>query len=98
MRATGQQPLNAADRAMLTVDRILRGIGSSGFETQTFVWLSSRINAAALQTAIARLGQRYPVIAARLVETGANGPYWRFQPDAVCPLRETTLASAEPVA
>src|SRR5262245_18527216 len=98
MSATGRQLLNAADRAMLTVDRILRGVGRSGFATHTFVWLSGRIETIALRTGITRLGERYPAIAARLVEAGEEGPYWRFRPDAICPLRETDLASAEPAA
>jgi hypothetical protein len=95
---TGQQYLNAADRAIRTVDRILRGMGCSGFETQTLVWLSGRGDAEVLRTAIARLNARHPVMAARLVEVAGDRPCWRFRPGAECPLQETDLPSAEPAA
>jgi hypothetical protein len=98
VNATGQQRLNAADRAMLTVDRVLRGMGGQGFETQTLVWLSARLDVAALKAAVGRLSARHPVIAARVVEAGAGGPCWRFRPGAVCPLRETDLPSDNPAA
>jgi hypothetical protein len=94
----GQQHLNAADRAMRTVDRILRGMGCSGFETQTLVWLSGRSDAAVLRTAIARLSARYPVIASRLIEVAGDRPSWRFRPGALCFLQEADLPSAEPAA
>jgi hypothetical protein len=90
-----KQHLNAADRAMLAVDRALRGMGSPGFETQALVWTSTPIDVALLRTAIARLSLRYPVIAARLVECGERRPYWSFRPGAMCPLEEAT-ASADP--
>jgi hypothetical protein len=98
MSAPGEQRLNAADRAMLTVDRVLRGMRGCGFETQALVWLAARPDAAALQAAVARLSVRYPVIAARVVEDGGSGPCWRFRPGAVCPLREAVLPSDEPAA
>jgi hypothetical protein len=94
----GQQHLNAADRAMRTVDRILRGMGCSGFETQMLVWLSGRSDAAALRTAITRLSAHYPVIASRLIEPAGERPNWRFRPGAECLLQEADLPSAEPAA
>jgi len=39
---TCSQRLNAADCALLFVDRTLREMGCPGFETQMFVWLSGR--------------------------------------------------------
>jgi hypothetical protein len=82
---------------MLAVDRMLRRMGGSGFETQMFVVLSARLDTAKLRDALARLGEHYPVAAARLVETGGPGePCWRFRPGAPCPLREADLASADP--
>src|SRR5262249_58937456 len=83
---------------MRTVDRILRGMGCSGFETQTLVWLSGRCDVAVLRTAVARLNARHPVTAARLVEGVGEKPHWRFRPGAECLLRETDLPSAEPAA
>jgi hypothetical protein len=82
---------------MLTVDRVLRGIGSPGFETQALVWTSKPIDVVALQIAIARLSLRYPVIAARVVESAGRRPYWSFRAGAACPLQEAT-SSAEPAA
>ena len=82
---------------MLAVDRVLRGMGSPGFDTQTLVWTSAPIDVTSLRTAIARLSARYPVIAARLVEDAGRGPCWRFRPGAVCPLAEASCP-AEPAA
>jgi hypothetical protein len=96
-RVIRQQRLNAADRAMLTVDRILREMGSAGFETQTLVWTSAPIDVVALRTAIARLSARHPVITARLVDCAERGPHWQFRPGAACPLEEVA-SSADPTA
>jgi hypothetical protein len=92
-----KQHLNSADRAMLTVDRVLRGMGSPGFETQALLWTSARIDVVALRTAIARLSLCYPVIAARVVGCAERRPYWSFHPGALCPLEEAT-SSADPAA
>jgi hypothetical protein len=77
---------------------VLRGMGCSGFETQTLVWLSGRLDAPRLRASIARLSEAYPAVAARLVEGDNAAPYWRFRPGASCPLAEIELASAEPSA
>ncbi len=98
MNPTGQQLLNPADRILLTIDRVLRGLGGVGFETQTLVWTSAPIAAASLRTALVRLGECHPVVTARLDESAAAGPCWTFRPGAACSLRETTLPSAEPAA
>src|SRR5262249_7388501 len=88
------QRLTATDRTMLAVDRMLRRLGGSGFETQMFVLLADRIDTARLRTAVASLGERYPVIAARLTEpNGRGGAYWRFRPGAECAVREADLPS-----
>jgi hypothetical protein len=96
--AGGRQNLNALDRVMWCVDRALRGMRYPGFMTQTLVWLSGRLDAEALRHGIARLSRRYPVIAARLIETSQHDDceaYWGFREGAVCPLRETWLVSPE---
>jgi hypothetical protein len=95
---TDRQWLNPADRILVAVDRLLRGMGGMGFETQTLVWTSARIDAGALRTAIGRLGERHPVITARLDEFGDAGPCWRFLPGDGPTVCETTLSSAEPAA
>src|SRR5262245_53668391 len=85
------QRLTATDRTMLAVDRMLRRLGSSGFETQMFVVLADRIDAARLRAAVTGLAERYPVVTARLAET--DGPSWRLRPGAGCALREADLPS-----
>lgn len=95
--AQTKRVLAATDCAMLTVDRILRGSGSSGFDTQALVWLSGRVDAARLRLALTRLSARHPVVASRLVEGDGTGPYWQFRPDAVCLLREIDMESADAV-
>jgi hypothetical protein len=90
------QLLNPIDCAMRCADVALRQLGYPGIETQMLVWLAGKVDAAALRTGIARLSDRYPVVAARLIEPGdgdSNRPYWQFQPDTVCLLREKTLLS-----
>jgi hypothetical protein len=83
-------PLNAADRFLLAIDRTIRRLRGPGFETQTFVSLAGRIEPARLRAALAALTQRYPAVAARLVEAG--GPVWRLRPSGTCELQETNLA------
>jgi hypothetical protein len=89
-----QQALNPVDVAMLCVDRELRSIGSSGFQTQLFLWLDGRADAQRLQSAIAQVSRRHPVLAARIVDNGgAVRPYWQLRADAECPLHELVLPS-----
>lgn len=91
-----RQPLNAMDRSLLGVNRALRGMGCPDFSTQALVWLSGRADSVRVRTAVARLSQRYPILAARLVDTERNGPYWMFRPGAGCPLHEAELGSEKP--
>jgi hypothetical protein len=70
-------------------------MGYPGFETQTLVWLSGRADAAGLRDALARLSGHHPVTAARLVGEASGVPCWQFRPDAVCPLHEADLSSAD---
>jgi hypothetical protein len=80
---------------MLAVDRAVRRVGGSGFETQVLVWLSGRVEVARLCNALARLREMHPVTASRLVGEGEPpGPRWQFHAGAACPLRETDLDSA----
>ena len=58
-RGSGQA-LSAMDNALLSVDRILRGIGTPGFETQSLVWLAGRIDVNRLRTALVRLSDAIP--------------------------------------
>src|SRR5262245_47643446 len=95
-RADSTRPLNAADRCLMAVDRTIRRLGGPGFETQTFIWLSERIDACRLAARIASLGEPFPLITARLIEQG--GPYWRLRPAAAVTLVETRLNSADPQA
>src|SRR5437868_2996430 len=93
----GRQRLNAADCTMLCIDRVLRSMGCPGFETQVLLWLSARVDVGRLETALARLGERYPVVAAHLVEAGDRGsPCWGFRPGDRCRWQETDLGAGEP--
>jgi long-chain acyl-CoA synthetase len=92
-RGVTTEPLNAADRALLLVDRTLRTMGCPGFETQMFVWLSGPADADSLRAALARLARRHPLVTARLAEV-RGAPRWRLRPDAPCPLEEVRLPSA----
>ena len=86
------QPLNSVDRMLGLVDHSLRRLGSPGFETQTLVWLSSRVDLKRLRAALDLLGQHYPAIAGRLVRSQHGvGPYWQFHPSAGGSLEETHL-------
>jgi hypothetical protein len=90
------QPLNAADCALLSVDRALRKMGCPGFETQMLVWLSGRASVVDLRDAVARLSLLHPVLASRLIESDGRGEsYWQFRPGAECQLLETDLDSAQ---
>src|SRR5262245_16181597 len=91
------QPLNAADRFLLAVDRAQRRIGGVGFETQTWIGLDGRVDLPRLRDALACLARRHPAITSRLVEAqDQGGPYWRFRPGSDCPLEETDLADSNP--
>jgi hypothetical protein len=93
-RPAAQQTLGTADRALMAVDQSLRALRFPGFDTQTLVWVSGRLDAAALRTALSRLGEQYPVVTSRLVKAGVRGrPCWQFRPGAPCPLQETDLGS-----
>jgi hypothetical protein len=93
------QPLNAADRAMLLVDRSLRDLGQAGFETQTLVWLGGRLDAAHFRQALERFAACQPVVNARLVVEGAQGrPVWSCATASPWPLQETVLSSVDPQA
>ncbi len=95
----GRQRLSVADRVLLAVNQSLREQGGAGFETQMLVWLSGRIEASGLRAAIARVGERNPVMTSHLLESvEQGGPCWQFHPEARCSVRETSLASAEPEA
>jgi hypothetical protein len=83
---------------MLAVNRALCRRGCPEFSTQALVWLSGRVDAERLRTALANLSRRYPVLAARLVEGGRGGPHWVFRPGAGCPLHEITVESEKPEA
>jgi hypothetical protein len=80
---------------MLSVDRVLRGMGAPGFETQMFVELAGRADARRLREAVARLSRAYPVVTARLIEEGR--PRWQFRPGALAPLREVELTGNDEV-
>jgi hypothetical protein len=95
---TSTRPLNAMDRSMLEVNRTLRRNGCPEFSTQALLWLSGRIDVGRLRTVVARLSRRYPILAARLVESGPGGPCWKFRPDVECPVHEVHLESATPEA
>jgi hypothetical protein len=89
------QPLNAADCALLSVDRTLREMGCPGFETQMLVWLAGRADVVHLREAVACLSRLHPVVASRLVESDGRGEsYWHYRPGAECQLREIDLDSA----
>jgi hypothetical protein len=90
--------LSITDQALLHVDRAVRAIGGAGFETQLFVWLAGRAEVEGLRAALGRLGQRYPLVTARLVGENTATPLWRCRPDGLCLLRESNVASAEPQA
>jgi len=89
----GKQPLNPLDRALRTVDQVIRELGYPGFETQMIVWLAGRVDAAKLRRTITRLGRHHPVITGRLVEAGpdSDAPHWQFRPDAPAALEELEL-------
>lgn len=89
------QRLGVTDRTMLTVDRVLRRLGGTGFETQTFVWLAGRADAARLRRSLARLAEQLPLVTARLVERG-TAARWHPRRGAACGLTETELASPAP--
>lgn len=99
LRAAPQvQRLNPVDLAMRCVDKALRRVLYPGVETQMLVWLDGRADVSRLRTAIARLSERYPVIASRLVEPSEEDggrAYWRLRPGAVCPLQGTALHDDE---
>jgi hypothetical protein len=91
-----RQQLNAADSALLSVDRTLREMGCPGFETQMFVWLSGRANAASLEKAVAHLSRLHPVMSSRFVEAEERGwSYWKMRPRTRCPLTKIKLSSAD---
>jgi hypothetical protein len=93
------QPLNAADRAMLVVDRTLRDLGQAGFETQTLVWLNGPLDVARLWQVLQRFAAAHPVVNARLALEAALGrPAWDCASEARWPLEETVLSSADPQA
>lgn len=93
------QPLHAGDRALLAVDRTLRRMGASGFETITLVWLDRRIDANRLGRAIRGLAKEHPHVACRLINaTASSAPSWLFLTDIESPLREITLRSPAPQA
>ncbi len=95
----GAQCLNPIDRSIRCIDLVARQLGYPGIGTQMLVWLEGRADAAALRRAIARLGNYYPVMTSRLIETDRQGrPYWRFRPGAACRLAETRLPSDDPQA
>jgi hypothetical protein len=86
-------PLNAVDLALLAVDRAIRNMGYPGFETQTLIWLSGRLEADRLRRALAELGCRHPEFASRLeAGTGATAR-WRPQRDEPLELAEVELHS-----
>jgi hypothetical protein len=91
------QRLAAADRVMLAVDRVVRGLGGPGFETQTLLWLGGRVDVARLRTALERFSACHPLATARL-EGDDYGPAWRFRPGSRCPLQETWVESGKPAA
>ncbi len=90
---TDRQVLNAADRFMQVAHDTLRTHGHSGFQCQTHVWFSGRVNAGRLRAAIGRLGRAYPVITSRLVVPSDRkmAPFWRYRREAVAELREHAL-------
>jgi hypothetical protein len=100
LREEGIQRLNPIDRTMRCIDVAIRQLGYPGLETQMLAWLDGRLDPARLRAAIGRLGRRFPVIAARLVETGSDGlpAYWQFRSGATCMLREWQLDSDAPQA
>jgi hypothetical protein len=89
------QPLNAIDRVLLSLNRVLSSSGYAGFETQMFVWLDGRADTPALRSALARLSLRHPILTARLNEHAPGGPCWQYRRGAECPLDEVTLDSAD---
>ena len=93
--SNGLLPLNSLDRGMLTIDSVLRYLGSRSFETQMLVWLDSRADAGRLQNAIAQVSLRYPVMASRLVTDEFGRPFWSPRSGAECLLHEAELGSAD---
>ena len=92
---TDRQYLNPADRLMLAAHDGLQRVGHSGFLCQTHVWLTGRIDVAALRTALHEMNHLYPVMTSRLVTAGPfRSPYWQYRPHAEVTLREHTPASS----
>jgi hypothetical protein len=80
------------DETILAVDHAVRGTGTSGFETQTLVWLDGRVDVPALQAGLDALRRKYPLITSHLQPAGLfRRPAWRFRPDAQCTLQERQL-------
>jgi hypothetical protein len=94
MSECGIRRLHANDRVMLAVDQALRHIGYPGFQTQAFLWLGGRVDAARLRAALAELSRRHPIVAARLVES-RGAPCWQFRAGASLPLDLVELESDE---
>lgn len=95
---SGCRPLNPIDVAMHSVDRTIRGMGYSGFETQLLVWLAGRVEVSTLRQAIARLGKLYGAVNSRLMEQreGRSPAGWQVQPDENAELQEIDLPSSNP--
>lgn len=93
----GRQVLNAADRFMQVAHDTLRAHGHCGFQCQTHVWFSGRVDAAALRAAIERLNRAFPVVTSRLVvpEDRRQAPYWAYRPGATAELREQALEAVD---
>ncbi len=92
-------PLNPLDLALCCVDRVIRGIGYPGFETQMLVWLSERADVPRLRSAVTQLSRRHPVITSQLQERVAEDDgdaFWKFQPDRQAALTELDVVSADP--
>jgi hypothetical protein len=90
-----RQRLGAADRAMLVVDRALRSLGYTTFQTQTLLWLAGRLDPQRLQAALQQVALHYPVISARLRDGAGDRPCWECPSAPACALTETHLESSE---
>lgn len=93
-----RQYLNAADRLMLVAHNALRSVGHGGFQCQAHVWCAGRIDVNRLKSALKRLQAYYPVITARLQESGwRTVPSWVFRPGAVPHLTEKDIPTSNAV-
>lgn len=107
--STDHQPLNAADRLMLVGHDGMRSIDHAGFQCQSHLWLSGRVDVPTLRRALEALHCHYPVMTARLDKfppaapsprrkPQPAGPRWAFQNNTPVELHEATLDASDEAA